>query len=440
MTKTLAFNSNQILSKEELRAWDESLRELLGHLLFYVSHHADAGGILDVAIGSEPPYTLLRDVLAVSVGSVPSGGYNTIKISAGTGIFNIQNLSLELALGLNIDYTALRSQLFSLFKWETQDNIVVSGIAGYQNGDIIYVGFRPVLNPLEEGLCSISASNQVTTIGGNFLHLRGQSTKNPTKVRFFHEDGSAASNSEIYEVISVIDATQLTISGSVTVESGVKMLVVGSYDLRYQGALDTKASYAKATGLLTFTDDENLLPNAGGFNLALLRFGTGGTFTLEDLRLDNLYTWGLDPDIVYQSNVSRITGEKTFAVSNHVIDVPLIIQCNHDSFDTPIVPVNDVLTIPSRYIQGHVIKIKATPATGESDIDTLVITDGVADGLTLKLYLDPTGEDMTINSGLAVNKIHIAGVSGDQIIPKGTVLDLWCDDKRYWHLVNVVVL
>ena len=292
MQQTLNFNSRQILSKEELKAWDESLRELVGNFFRYSRSNARVGGILDFY--DTEALTLENDFFKVELGSVPSSGYNTLKIAAGRGILGVQNTTGEYVNGLNGASTSLKNQLVALMKWTAKDNLVVSGITGYTSGTVVYVGFSPIWNPLEEGICAISATNQVTITGGTFDKLRGQSTKNPTKIRFYTESDQGAvspTNHDIYEVVTWTSSTQITISGTVSAETNLKMMIVGSYDLAAQDVMTDKFSYVTANGLLTFTETATNITTYGGFIIASLTFGNAGAFTIQDLRPDNLFNF-----------------------------------------------------------------------------------------------------------------------------------------------------
>jgi hypothetical protein len=290
--------------------------------------------------------TFLNDFFKVEVGSVPSGGYNTLKIGTGKGVLHVENTTAEKVAGLNGENDSLQNdQLVTLFKWVAQDNIVVDGIAGYAENDIVFVGFLPIWNPLEEGVCALSTNNQVSISGGDFNKLRGQSTKNPTKVRFYDSTGAPAANSDTYEVISITSSTLMTISGTLTAESGLKMLIVGSYDLAAQGSLSDKYSYRTASGILTFTKTSTDITANGGFLVASLLFGAGGAFTITDLRYDNLFNFTYTLQGMALS--SQLTVDNTF--SGTVAQMPVA-----SSIESPLA-------------FGDVVCIVAGGTTGEVD-------------------------------------------------------------------------
>ena len=290
MQQTPNFNRKQLISKEELKVWDNSLRELLGNIVRYGRGPGQVGGILD---GYDPyTQTFVNDFFKVSVGSTPVGIYNTIKITTGRGVLNVDGLtSNSVVAGLVDESEALLNQLVTLFRWEEADNIPVDDISGYNSGDVVYVGFIPEKNPLEPGVCTLTISNQVTIAGGDFNKLRGQSTKSPIKVRFYKTDGSPAQyNYDTYEVISITSSTQMIVSGVLSAETNLKMMIVGSYDLSAQGSLTDKFSYSTIGGKLTFSKTATDITDTG-FIIASLTMTTVGSFSITDMRTDNLFNF-----------------------------------------------------------------------------------------------------------------------------------------------------
>jgi hypothetical protein len=443
MQQTPNFNNRQILSKEELKVWDNSLRELIGNVLRYNRVTEQVGGILDAYDINTSQF--VNDFFYTEIGSVPSGGFNTLKIGAGRAILNVEDTAADFVNGLNNRSDALKNQLVSLFKWDAMDNIVVTGIAGYNEGDEVFVGFLPIWNPLESGVCAISANNQVTISGGDFLKLRGQSTKNPTKVRFYELDGTPASNNQTYEVVSITNSTSMIISGSVSAETNLKMLIVGSYDLAVQGSLSDKFSYTTATGLLTFTLTSTDITENGGFIVAKLVFGTAGSFTVTDLRIDNLFNFAYSPDVMYKSLAQVVTGQKTFTTKSPIFDMPVVSKPATTSFATPIV-INDsthVLTIPNT--GGGVYKVtnnKGYPI----GLAQILFEDGFVAGTRLSLlYDEDIAQNLTLwlryNLGSStigkIQSVNQAETSTDLLtILPGNFIELWADENLMWHVTN----
>jgi len=436
------FNSKQIISKEELTAWDESLRELLGNILYYNRSSVEVGGIIDSYDYVNSAY--INDFFHISVGSVPSGGFNTLKIGIGKGVLGIKNTTTEEISGLVTNNDSLKNTLLALFKWAETDNIVIDGISGYTSGNVIYFGFIPVWNPLEAGLCNITSTNQVTISGGDFDKVRGQSTKNPTKVRFYQENGSPASNDDIYEVVSVDHNTNtLIISGAVNTEGNLKMLIVGSYDLSAQGSLTDVFAYVKAEGSLTFSATATDITGVGGFIVGSLTFGSAGAFIINDLRLNNFFDLQ-STDTLYKSRIQEITGQKTFSTASPIFNVPVIDQLNV-SFTTPLslpaTGLTTTLTIPAT--GGNVFQIRSY----SSDIDHrntlryIEFADGYVAGTRFYLYVYPAGSPLTIESTIVEHGIAVYDKNGTltgTIIPPGTLLELWADSAGNWRLCNRV--
>jgi len=445
MQQTPNFNSKQIISKEELRLWDESLRELVGNVLRYNRNSDLVGGSLDAYDTNTS--SLINDFFKVSLGSVQVEGYNTLKVGVGRGVLCVENTTTKKVSGLEYYNNSLSKQLVTLLKWEETDNITVDGIETYGSGDEVYMGFSPIWDPLEVGLCNISSSNQVTITGGDFTKLRGQSLKNPTKIRFYTELGAAAVNSETYEVISIIDDNNIIISGIVSNETNVKMLIVGSYDLDIQGSLTNKFSYVTANGKLTFTETASDITGAGGFIICKLVFGSGGAFTVVDLRGDYLFNFAYSPDIVYKSLVQTITGKKTFSTAVPSFASFLEYYLDSISAVTPITLTNgnntSSLVIPDR--NGSLFYITAT---GGYELVSITCTKSVLPGTSLFLKLDDSSVDLTIgvkvNSDPAVawsiktNDYALNYVVGPRVVIKsGSIIHLVLDKDNVWNLVNI---
>jgi hypothetical protein len=443
MQQTPNFNSKQIISKEELTLWDESVRELVGNVLRYNRNSDQVGGILDGydSVGT----AFINDFFKVEIGSVPSGGFNTIKIGRGRGVLNFENTTDEFIAGLTTNNDSLKRQLVTLFKYEATDNIVVDGISGYASGDVIYIGFVPIWNPLEDGLCALTTSNQVTITGGNFTKLRGQSTKNPTKIRFYNQDGTAANNSETYEVISILSDTQIIISGVLSNETNLKFMIVGSYDLSAQGSLANKYSYVTATGQLTFTDTASEITSIGGFLIASLTFASGGAFSINDLRVNNLFNFAYSPDIVYKSMAQAITGQKTFSTSSPIFAIPVIDKANSASFSSPLlIPAyvggagDYTLTIPSS--SGNVFQMQSRIIPyGSNTLTDIVFAAGYVAGTKIYILVDPTGDPLYISSSPGANSITAQNRlgAGNLLVEPGTWLEFWADLNLNWHLTNM---
>jgi hypothetical protein len=110
------------------------------------------------------------------------------------------------------------------------DNIAVTAGAFY------WVKISHKYINTEEGTCSIDPSGNLTGSGTLFSSvLRGQSTEVPVKIKFVKSDGSAATNSGIYEVselnVSTPDISAILTGTTFTSESSLKYIVIGSTPL-----------------------------------------------------------------------------------------------------------------------------------------------------------------------------------------------------------------
>lgn len=443
MYQTLNFNSRQIISKEELKAWDYSLRLLPSKVLQFLGTNGSRG-ILD---RYTPLGQLEEGFFFTTVGSIPSGGYDTIRIDRGWGLFNVSNLSYNKIPSLLINNDSLQESGMAIFYWPDTDNID-AGVGGYSSGTILNIGFAPVFNPMEEGECSISVNNQVTIVGGDFSKLRDQSFKNPTKVRFYNEDGTPANNNQIYEVVQKVSDTQIIVSGVTILESNVKMVIVGSYDLGVYGDLNDKFSYPTVNGELVITTNEDDIVNAGGFIVCELHIGAGGTFTIVDKRESAVFNFSLPPDAMLKSAPQVVTGQKTFSVASPKFEVPKIEVFEPESLVTPLSivfdadPVNKVLTIPSGK-SGSIFTVKSTLAS--NILGRLVFEAGYVTGTKFFLYVDPTGEPLIFNyMPLVPGSVRMQNLDYATLwlgiytfnVQAGSVLELLAMPNTQWLIMN----
>lgn len=183
----LNINRNIFLEREELLRWQNFM--------------------LDSAVNK----TFLANTL--NWGIIDTSGGGTVldfKVEAGTnpGTIKISNLSRALTSdGLIIEQSAI-------------DNVTVTADSNYY---WLKIGHK--YSNLEEGVCSITSDGQVTGVNTIFTDvLRGQSLETPVKIKF----SNSVSNTGIYEVVDVVNDTNLILSGnSFTAESGLKYFVVG---------------------------------------------------------------------------------------------------------------------------------------------------------------------------------------------------------------------
>lgn len=429
---TLNFNSKQIISKEELIAWDKSLRKLWGSIVKYNRNKSQIAGILDAHDGT----SFTNDFFKVEDGTTPHDGYATLKIAAGIGVLDVESTTDEFISAIDIANEAVSDGVISLFEYAASDNIEVGGITGYTIGGTVYVGFVPQWNPCEIGVCSISSSNQITIVGGTTERLRGQSTKNPSKVRFYESDGSTPTNHDIFEVVSVVDATTFTIAGTVSAESGLKLVIVGSYDLSAQGSLTDKSAYVETTGVLTFTETEADILSSGGFSIAKLTFtDNAGTYTITDRRSTNLFSFAWGDNVLYTDKDQTNTGQKTFSGKSPVFDVPVINGLNTATVGTPLTIAANSIALPTT--AGTVFTLKCADTV--NPLRTITYS-GAAAGTTVYLKIDPTGTDLYLDCTAQNNGVFLYTATGalfSGVITKGSILELWKEsDIGEWYILN----
>lgn len=183
----LNINRNIFLEREELLRWQKFMLESPVNKTFLAN--TLAWGIIDTSGGS----TILD-----------------FKVQAGStfGTVKIENLSRALTSdGLLIEQSVI-------------DNIAIPN-----DGNYYWLKVGHTYSNIEEGTCSITTDGQVTGVSTVFTDvLRGQSIETPVKIKF----SNSVSNTGIYEVVDVVNNTNLILSGnSFTAESGLKYFVIG---------------------------------------------------------------------------------------------------------------------------------------------------------------------------------------------------------------------
>lgn len=434
--KTLSFNSQQIISAQELKSWDKSLREFFAAFIQSRINN-QTGFILD----SVDPEDLspIHGYLNPGVGSTTISGYKTLRINEGKIGLSCSLLTDKRISSIIINNESIQETGVSFYEFPETDDIEIPGIGSYDDGDFIYVGFLPIYEVFEEGTVSISG-NQVTISGGDFSSIRDQSYKNPSKIRFYKSDGSNAVNNQIYEVISKISDTQIIITGSLTDESGIKFINVGSYDLR-QGNLSDKSCYVNVSGVLSFNTDADVMPENGGFNICKLTFDKSNDFVITDVRLPYYISLSYFPshEVLYRGLSQQNTGLKLFKNSSLGVDSPSILKKNDSSFSTPLsitqsAGASQYKLIISDYNQGHIYKVNSSvghilkyiqlPVNAERNFKILVNTYQ----LIIAASTDVGG----------IRTYDSTGTLANIIVSAGTIVDFWCDNKGYWYILNII--
>lgn len=432
-SRTLNLYNKQIISKEEIREWDSSLRELVGEL---ISSKGSKKGILDNNIGG----SLQNNSFEVATFGTMSNG--KVTINTGKGLLRIEDGAQSYVdATLTTNNTSLVSaQKTTFFGWSGQQ-IDIPNFSSYTN-ETVYVGFIPVFSPLEKGLCSISSSgNQVTIVGGDFLKLRDQIFKNPTKIKFFKESNSSlpiatqstVSNNEIYEVIEIVDSNNIVISGSLVDEDDVKMMIVGSYDLSVAGALSENYTYVKYDEYLLFSTNSGDFSD--GFILCSLDFTSANTYTITDLRLSNLMNFVIPSNISYIDVVETLTAEKTFR------DIVFggIVNSLFSSSTLTISSLNKLL-IPITTDFSQVYIVTGNPI---STLTTVGLQGGWSTGDRFKLKISDYS-DIVLNLGTGTysgySRVRINGKSSGQVTLKASsIYEFIADSDLSWIITNFEV-
>ena len=139
----------------------------------------------------------------------------------------------------------------------------------------------------EQGTVSVQTDGSLTGVGTEFTKvLRGQPNF-PTKVRFV----SSNQNVYEYEVVSVTSDTSAVLSGNFVAESGMKYAVVGTFTPGYVPSEGDKNIYEYDSFELR-VENSGSRPEitADEFILAQIKYGTGGAWSIVDLRGDYLFS------------------------------------------------------------------------------------------------------------------------------------------------------
>lgn len=427
MSRTLNFYNKEIISKEELIQWDASQRELVGNL---IALKGNKKGILDNWTGS----ALENGFFAVTV---PNSSLAQVNIAAGYGVLDVSgSIASALVSGMTVNNGSLVKQKSVLFQEDALTSVDVTNGGAISSPATIYVGFVPQFNPLEKGTCQITASsNTVAITGGDYTMLRDQTYKNPSKVRFYETDGSTPTNSQIYEVIS-ISGSSMVISGSLTNESNLKLMVVGSYDLSIQGGLTDHCSYVKYEGKLTFTTTSTDITSNGGFLIASLAYNSGSTpkVVVTDLRQGNLMDFTLPSNISYIDGNETITGLKIF---NNKPAFNRFIQ-NTFNGDGSLTISSNTVAIANATLLGSVFTVKAT--SGYSTLQYITLDSGFQVGTVIYLKINSVSAgtiDVNIVLSDVSNGIKVNGQSSGTItVSKGSILELMVDSDFSWTILN----
>ena len=228
----------------------------------------------------------------------------------------------KIQVGTNSGTIKLTTASFAL----DSDGLLISqaafdNLAVPEDGNYYWVKVKHKYDPTEVGVCSITDVDG-TLEGSNTLFqdvLRGQATEVPVKVRFVHDDvnQSTPTNDQVYEIVSVTsDTVALLTGGSFTVESGLKMIVIGSTPISETISatqLEGLYKYDSCTLELIAEEVENTIPVVNyieGKEFYLARvLNTAGTITFTDKRVD-WWTFnipGIGGKLTSSNNLSDLT-------------------------------------------------------------------------------------------------------------------------------------
>jgi len=150
-----------------------------------------------------------------------SYSFGIIKTKDDTNLnnFRIESGSNAGTIKIASPSSALDKDGLIIFK-EPEDNIAIP-----DDGDFHWIKISHAFSPKEEGKVSINADGELSGVGTEFLTiLRGQPNF-PSKIAFI---GSTL-NTDEYEVVEVIDDTNVVLSGSFQAEVDLEFKVIGTF-------------------------------------------------------------------------------------------------------------------------------------------------------------------------------------------------------------------
>lgn len=280
---TINFTSGNILGNEELVQNNVFLRKSLQSIISNLG--VSKGVVKQRGTGTQ---------LLVNVGTNTIGGYNTLKVNAGDIVATRNAAARDAIIDSNVMAnltgligTDLVPDVCSLV---AGDNIQIPNIGTYNQDDVLYVGVYPYLTVLEEGTVNVSTAGQVTFSNANVTkRLRSHVSNSPTKIRIYQNESASPVQQKEFEVVSIDSDTTITIDGVFpSALTDYRVAIVGSYDLIESPSLVNRFAYASVIGRLAFAT------TLGGFAydsvpIAKITFNTDQTFTITDLRDDNLF-------------------------------------------------------------------------------------------------------------------------------------------------------
>lgn len=101
----------------------------------------------------------------------------------------------------------------------------------------------------EDGTVQVDAAGKVSGTVNFAGVVRGQGSGVPTCVRFVRTDGGTLKNDKVYQVVDIVDANNVVLSGgyAFTAETGLRVVVLGSIPM------GRRFTYEQLEGLYVFT-------------------------------------------------------------------------------------------------------------------------------------------------------------------------------------------
>lgn len=301
----LNFSEGVYLDHHEMTRFDGFVREFFDKFIQKKSKRLGILSNISQGVSSSTDYLVARGT------NTDTNGVWTCKSNEGYSI--IANSFKVQGFLPNTDNVLVKSELI--------DNVVLEDSSDYALDAIRVVVCRPEMVYIEEGLCSLNTTGQLSGVGTVFTQLlRGHNTIAPTKIKFLKSDGTPPVNSGIYEVSNILnDTTVQLIGSSFTAESSLRYIVVGSYTLSQQINLGTKKSYSFIKSSTLALRETNVL--SSDIILANLVSNGDGTFKVVDRRHENILVLNGELDYEWRT----ITGWKvTLNLRNDGAAAPII--------------------------------------------------------------------------------------------------------------------
>lgn len=301
----LNFSEGVYLDHHEMTRFDGFVREFFDKFIQKKSKRLGILSNISQGVSSSTDYLVARGT------NTDTNGVWTCKSNGGYSI--IANSFKTQGFLPNTDNVLVKSELI--------DNVVLEDSSDYALDAIRVVVCRPEMVYIEQGLCSLSSTGQLSGVDTKFSELlRGHNTVAPTKIKFIKSDGTPAANSGIYEVSNISnDTTAQLIGASFSSEASLRYIIVGSYTLSQQINLGTKKQYAFIKSNTLALREVNVLST--DIILANLVSNGNGTFQVVDRRHENLLLMNGELDLDW----INITGwETSINIRNDGAATPIV--------------------------------------------------------------------------------------------------------------------